>query len=426
MQLSIDSAMPSFVAQAPEQDGRMMPVAADHPAELRLRRGLPAAGADALPRTEFRQHQEAQAVARVQKGGRLRIMRQANEIQAELLDAPGIGFLQGLGHGKPETGQVFMAVDTAQDHRRAVDQEPLAGIEVHRAQTEGPVQPIHRAPVAAKGGLDRIERGRIRTPPARGRNHAAEDLAGGSPGGQHVFAPLAFRNGNAGGIAENNLTRNRRGGLAAVLHGQLNGEVAGSGFLLQHPAAGAHQPHGRQARQMHAAAQSAVQMKIRIPQPGQHMGGIGVADVNDQTIASRPKDGRGIQIQTEIVAIETPDGLPVEPGFAHPVKSAAAQPPFAGGARFRQIEIQLIGGPAATNVHPGAVFVGRVPAVRKDHGFAAVRAGSARRKMPAGLVESQADSLAFARRVRRHEVASGASASRDSCRDRVRAMVSRM
>ena len=390
-----------------------MPVAADHPVELRRRCGLPAATADALPRAEFRQHQEAQAVARIQKGGRLRIMRQTDKIQTEILNEPGIGFLQGRGHGKSEAGKVFMAVDTAQDHGRAVDQQALAGIELHCAQAEGPLQAVHRAPVAPEGGLDRIERGRIRTPSARGRNHAAEDLAGGSPGGQHVFAPLAFCDGNAGGIAENNVTGDCCGRLAAVLHRQLNGEIARSGFLLQHPAAGAHQPHGRQARQMHAAAQAAVQMKIRIPQPGQHMGGIGVADVNDQTIASRLQGGRGIQIQAKIVAVEAPDGLPVEPGFADAVKPAAAQPPLAGCARFRQIEIQLIGGPAAADFHAGPVFVGCVPAVRQDHGFAAVRAGSARRETPAGLVESQADALAFARRARRHESASGAPARRD-------------
>jgi hypothetical protein len=156
-------------------------------------------------------------------------------------------------------------------------------------------------------------------------------------------------------------------------------------------------------------------MEIWARQTGQKGAGITIADLYNQVVGAGAQRGRGPQIKADKVAIETAYGMPIEPCLANPIKAAAAQTPFFGGVHRRQIEVQLIGGPATADVDTGPVFVRRVPAVWQNDRIAGDQAQrTARRPAPPGFVQRQPPAIPFATdRLTRHGTASRDSTSRD-------------
>ena len=67
-------------AHAPQNDGGMIPVAADHPPHVAHRQILPGFVADVLPAGDLFEDQQAEFVAGVQEVGRLRIVRGAHDV----------------------------------------------------------------------------------------------------------------------------------------------------------------------------------------------------------------------------------------------------------------------------------------------------------------------------------------------------------
>ena len=72
-------------AHTPQNDGRMVPVAADHAAHVVDGYQLPRFVADVLPAGNFLEHQQSNLVAGVEKVARLGIVRSAHDIALELV-----------------------------------------------------------------------------------------------------------------------------------------------------------------------------------------------------------------------------------------------------------------------------------------------------------------------------------------------------
>jgi hypothetical protein len=86
-------------ADAPENDGGMVPVAANHAAYVVDGDVLPGLVADVLPAGNLFEHQQADLVAGIEKMARLRIVRGAHDVAVQILaqdvgiaalDAPGM------------------------------------------------------------------------------------------------------------------------------------------------------------------------------------------------------------------------------------------------------------------------------------------------------------------------------------------------
>jgi len=116
----------------------MVAVAADHARELGFGGAQPAAAGDALPRTQFRIDQQPEPVARVEEFRRLRIVRQAHEIEAQFLDEPRVFRVQRRRQRESEARQVFMPVHAAQRGRFSVQHETPLRIEFRGAQAKRP------------------------------------------------------------------------------------------------------------------------------------------------------------------------------------------------------------------------------------------------------------------------------------------------
>ena len=122
---------PLLVAHAPEDDRRMVAVAANHLAEL-----VPLVVVDAREAVLL-QHEHAQSVAGIQQFGCGGIMTGADGIAAERLQLAQRPLLHGIGHGNTHAGVVLVHVHSQQLHRFAVEEEAPVGIEAQLAQTGG-------------------------------------------------------------------------------------------------------------------------------------------------------------------------------------------------------------------------------------------------------------------------------------------------
>jgi hypothetical protein len=152
----IGPAVAAFIPQAPEQDRRMMAVAADHPFELGGGGGQPAAAANALPGAQFGKHQDAQAVAGIEKRRRLGIVRQADKIEPHVMNVAGIGFVEDGGHGKTESRPIFVAINPPQGHGDVIDQQSLAAITAEGTQPDRPGPAVKDAFRAPECGINLI------------------------------------------------------------------------------------------------------------------------------------------------------------------------------------------------------------------------------------------------------------------------------
>src|SRR4051812_39670291 len=93
----------------------MIPVAADHAANVVDRQILPRCIANVLPAGKFLQHEQAQLIASVQKMSRLRIVRGAHDVALEVLAQNfGVATLYPPGHCGAGAGKGLMTVESAE------------------------------------------------------------------------------------------------------------------------------------------------------------------------------------------------------------------------------------------------------------------------------------------------------------------------
>ena len=124
-------------AHAPQDDGRMVPVAANHAAHVVDRYQLPRLVADVLPAGNFLQHQQSDFVAGIEKVARLRIVRGAHDIALELVaQNVRVAALGAAGHRLADKGKGLMTVQPAQLDHFAVEFEAVVG-ELRLAETDG-------------------------------------------------------------------------------------------------------------------------------------------------------------------------------------------------------------------------------------------------------------------------------------------------
>ena len=102
-------------ANAPENDRWMVPVAANHAANVIDRRVLPRLVADMLPSRNLFQHQKSNLVATVKKMPRLRIMRRPNNVAMQIVSQNlGILPLHTRRHCLTDKGKGLMTIEPAQ------------------------------------------------------------------------------------------------------------------------------------------------------------------------------------------------------------------------------------------------------------------------------------------------------------------------
>ena len=113
-------------AHTPEDDGGVVPVAADHAAYVIDGDVLPGLVADVLPAGDLFEHEQAEFVAGVEEVARLRVVRGADDVAVEFAAQDvGIAALHARGHGLADEGEGLMAVEAAQLDDASVEREAL-------------------------------------------------------------------------------------------------------------------------------------------------------------------------------------------------------------------------------------------------------------------------------------------------------------
>jgi hypothetical protein len=115
----------------------MIPVAADHAADVVDGDELPGLVADVLPAGNFLEDEEAYFVASIEEMAGLRIVRSANDVAMELVaEDARIAALCAAGHGLSDEGEGLMAVEAAELDDFAVQLEAVVS-ELGFAEAEG-------------------------------------------------------------------------------------------------------------------------------------------------------------------------------------------------------------------------------------------------------------------------------------------------
>src|SRR5580698_837043 len=115
-------------ADSPENDRRMIPIAANHAENIVYRNILPRSVADVLPARYFFQDEKAKFVACIQEMPRLRIVRSAHHVAFEIVTKDlRIAPLHASRHGLAHKGEGLMAVEPAQLDDLAVQLEAVFG-----------------------------------------------------------------------------------------------------------------------------------------------------------------------------------------------------------------------------------------------------------------------------------------------------------
>ena len=106
----------------------MIPVAADHAADIVDRDLLPRFVANVLPAGNLFQNEQADFVAGIKKMTRLRVVRRANDIALEFVAQNlRVAPLSAARHGLPHKGKRLMTVEAAQLDDFAVQLEAVIG-----------------------------------------------------------------------------------------------------------------------------------------------------------------------------------------------------------------------------------------------------------------------------------------------------------
>jgi hypothetical protein len=112
----------------PKNDGGMIPVAADHTANVVNGNILPGLITDMLPAGDLFQHEKAHFVASVKKMARLGIVRSANDVALEFVTQDiGVPALHATGHRLTDPGKGLVAIQPSQLDDLAVELEAMIG-----------------------------------------------------------------------------------------------------------------------------------------------------------------------------------------------------------------------------------------------------------------------------------------------------------
>ncbi len=147
-----------LIADAPEKNRWVIPVAADKPINLRqdFRRVARAA--------MFIQNQHTQAVACIEQF-RIRIaVRHPPRIAARFLQFENAVFLQRVRNGNANARKILMICGTLNGYMLAVEKEARVGIERHCANAEGSFGLIEDGVSLLEGGDEGVEVGMIEGP----------------------------------------------------------------------------------------------------------------------------------------------------------------------------------------------------------------------------------------------------------------------
>ena len=121
---------------APENDRRMVSILQDHLACVFHDLFLPGVVTQMLPAGDLREHQQADLVAAIDEMPRLRVMRRADRVQAELvLQNVRVASLHALRHGIADVRKALVAVQAGQLDPSAV-QIKTVGLPLGLAETE--------------------------------------------------------------------------------------------------------------------------------------------------------------------------------------------------------------------------------------------------------------------------------------------------
>ena len=99
----------------------MVPVAADHAADVINGYVLPGLATDVLPAGDLLEHKQADLVAGIEKMARLRIVRGAHDVAVQFVPQDvSIATLHTRRHGLPHPGKGLVAIEAVQLHHVAV------------------------------------------------------------------------------------------------------------------------------------------------------------------------------------------------------------------------------------------------------------------------------------------------------------------
>ena len=151
-------------AHAPQHDRGMVPVAADHAAHIVDGDVLPRLVADVLPAGNLFEHQQSDFVAAIEKVPRLRIVRGAHDVAAEVrAQNVRIAPLHAARHRLADIGKGLVAIESAQLHDLAVEREAVVG-ERGFAKADAPRLLIHHLAAAHQPHTDVIQLRAIQIP----------------------------------------------------------------------------------------------------------------------------------------------------------------------------------------------------------------------------------------------------------------------
>ena len=151
-------------AHAPQDDGGVVPVAANHTADVVHGDVLPGRIADVLPAGNLLEDQQTDLVAGVEEVARLRVVRGAHDIAVKVLaQDDGVAALHASGHGLSDPGESLMAVEAAQLDDGAVEREALRR-EARLAEADAARVVVEQICAAQQAHFNAIELGRTQIP----------------------------------------------------------------------------------------------------------------------------------------------------------------------------------------------------------------------------------------------------------------------
>ncbi len=211
-----------LVAGAPEDDGRVVAVAAHEVRQVALRPlgEVPVVALLDLahgPLVERLGHdQEAHAVAQVEELGGRRVVRGADGVRPHRLQDLEPPFPHPLGHRRADGAAVVVQVHPVHPHTPAVEEEPAVGVVREGPDAKGRHDDVRGARAIPHLGAQRVEGRRLRRPEAGRRHpHGVDEVAPPARGQlERRFRATHFA---AGGVEHQRADRPAPRGAAVVL-----------------------------------------------------------------------------------------------------------------------------------------------------------------------------------------------------------------
>lgn len=356
-----------FVEEAPDDDGGVVLVLADHLDELLAGVLVEAVGGDVAlvivaagaDEGDLGPDEEARAVAGVVHLLGLRIVRQADGVGAHVAHDFDVAQVVGLGEGGELAFPLLVAADAAELQVLAVEEEALVGVDADVAHAEG----LGDAVFTHADG-EGVEEGVSHAVPAVGVGDGDGDAGGvGALGGEGLSGDLDGHGLRlAGGVGEGDV----HGQLGLGVGEALLADTYAGGTVVQRAHA-----HGVGHDELHAAIETAEDVEVA----GQRddVGGLGVGDAD----AELGGLARGREVWRELIAesgvgaavLAEPDVVELhvgdDPGPLEAEEDALALP-----LRPR-LEVHLVDTQRA-RVRVGALGVGGIPGVRQGDGLPVV------------------------------------------------------